>query len=294
MLMMVSLMPLAGCRAGQAGSGATTGPEAQARIAQLEERLERLEERTDGLDQVVQKFPDLVGALMELADAVERIETRGVGQLPPQRPTRPDPDVVYSVPVSKDDPSEGPKHAKVTIVKAYEYACPFCYRVLPTIEQIQDKYGNDVRVVYKHYIVHPEEATPPARAACAAHLEGKFEAMNDLLWEKAFAAGRNFSEENIMTLAREAGVKNMKRFKARMEGVCAQKVAADQQALNKVGVRGTPAFFINGRPISGAQPYESFEKVIDEELERANQALKEGAKLNRYYDSIVESGQPEI
>jgi predicted DsbA family dithiol-disulfide isomerase len=67
-------------------------------------------------------------------------------------------------------------------------------------------YGNDVKVVYKHFVVHPQVATDPALAACAAHLQGKFSAMEHLLWEKAYKANRNFSRDNLEALAKEAGL----------------------------------------------------------------------------------------
>src|SRR3569832_2439315 len=93
----------------------------------------------------------------------------GRGAAQPQRPSRPEPDKskTYSMPI-EGDPCDGPADAKVTIVKAYDYACPYCERVRETMDQIRQKYGNNVRVVYKQFVVHPQVATAGALAFCAA------------------------------------------------------------------------------------------------------------------------------
>lgn len=132
-------------------------------------------------------------------------------------------------------------------------------------------------------------ATLPAQAACAAHLQGKFMQMTDLIWEKAYKANRNFSAENLDALAKEAGL-NMDKFKADLTGECPKIVQQEQASLAAVGVRGTPAFYINGRYLSGAQPVENFKRIIDEELKKANEALEKGAKLESYYTDVVVKG----
>src|SRR5688572_819864 len=115
-------------------------------------------------------------------------------------------------------------------------------------------YGNDIKVVYKHFVVHPQHATVPAQAACAAALQNKFPEMEKLIWEKGFNAGRNLSKENMVTLAKEAGL-NMDQFTKDMDGPdCAKRVRQDQAELSAVGTSGTPAFYINGRFLSGARP----------------------------------------
>src|SRR5947207_1197939 len=100
-------------------------------------------------------------------------------------------------------------------------------------------------------------------------MQGKFEPMTEGLWEKGYKNNRNYSQENIEAIAKDAGLK-LDKFKSDMAGPCVGVVQADQQALAAVGVRGTPAFYINGRYLSGAQPVENFKKIIDEELKKAN------------------------
>src|SRR5690606_5632500 len=79
------------------------------------------------------------------------------GAAAPQRPTRVEPDrsKTYAVPID-NDPFDGPADAKVTLVKAYDYACGYCERVRGTMDDLKKKYGNDLRIVYKQLVIHPK------------------------------------------------------------------------------------------------------------------------------------------
>jgi predicted DsbA family dithiol-disulfide isomerase len=144
-----------------------------------------------------------------------------------------------------------------------------------------------VRIVFKHFLVHPQAGTIPAHAACAAHKQGKFKQMYNLIWDKGFNAGRNLSLENMETLAKEAGL-DMNKFKADMEGDCVRTVRQDQAEMARIGTTGTPAFYINGRFLSGARPVEQFKAIIDEELKKANDRIGKGeATVANYYDEFV-------
>lgn len=206
---------------------------------------------------------------------------------------QPDPNVVYSVP-TKGFPYVGAEHAKVTIVKAYEFACGYCYRVRDTLERITRTYGDDVKIVYKPYIVHAEVAVLPAMAVCAADKQGKFTEMTDLIWEKGFAE-RDLGEEKITSLAQSAGL-DMTRYRADVESAeCLESLRASVANLGALGVNGTPSFYINGRILVGAQPFEAFKELIDEELSKANTALASGTRLQDYYQNVVvDGGKTEI
>lgn len=156
-------------------------------------------------------------------------------------------------------------------------------------------YPKDLKVVYKHFVVHPQLATIPALAACAGDKQGKFHQMKDLIFEKGFNAGRNLSQENMDKLAGEAGL-NMQKFKADMEGDCKKVIRDDQTQLAQVGVGGTPAFFVNGRFLSGARPIEQFKALIDEELKKANERIgKEGTTAGNYYQKwVLEKGKKSL
>jgi len=150
-------------------------------------------------------------------------------------------------------------------------------------------YNGDIKVVYKHFVVHPSVATVPALSACAAHKQGKFEKMEHLIWEKGYGqrAQGGLSPENMKKLAAEAGL-NMGQYEKDIEGACKAEVAKDQEDLRKVGVSGTPAFYINGRFLSGARPIDQFKAIIDEELKKANTRIGDGgATPETYYDQWV-------
>jgi protein-disulfide isomerase len=247
-------------------------------------------------DSVIGKLDQIDKRLASLEEAVKQGAVgaaRPAPTAPPQRPQGPDPDKVYAVPI-EGAPIRGGKNAKVTIVEASTFSCPFCQRVAPTLDQLLADYGDDIRIAYKHFVIHPQAGTIPAHASCAAHKQGKFEPMKNLIWEKGFNAGRNLSQENMETLAKELGL-DMNRFKADMEGACKEIVQGDQAQLSRVGTRGTPAFYINGRFLSGAQPIERFKSIIDEELAKANERLAKGDRAETYYQKwVMDKGEKSL
>jgi protein-disulfide isomerase len=217
------------------------------------------------------------------------------GGMNQQRPQRPEPDraKTYAVPIENDF-FEGPADAKITVVKAYEYACPFCERVRPTMDDLRKKYGNDIRIVSKHLVVHPPTATSTALAFCAAARQGKAKEMDTLLWEKTFK-GRAFDGDkcwesdagctNLNSHAQQLQL-DMNKFKADMKA-CTAIVQTDMRQLQQFGVGATPSFFINGRFISGAVQIENFITVIDEELKKANERIQQGTPQAQYYQQWV-------
>jgi len=201
-------------------------------------------------------------ALGELDDA---IRAGGGGAAAGPRaagPAVPDPGKRYTVEVG-DAPIRGDKDAKLTIVEFSDFQCPFCSRVNPTLLQILQTYGGKVRVAFKHMPlgIHPD--SPAAHAAAeAAHRQGKFWEMHD----KIFANQRELKPEKFREYAKEIGLDLAKFEKDVASPDMKTRIDADSQQASKLGVSGTPAFFINGRYFSGAQPFESFKKMIDEEL----------------------------
>lgn len=144
-------------------------------------------------------------------------------------------------------------------------------------------------------MVHPQVATIPALAACAANLQGKFGPMDRLIWEKGYNAGRNLSEENMVKLAGEVGL-DLARFRTDLNGEeCKRNLKQNEQELRALGVHATPGFFINGRFLSGAQPIENFKRLIDEELRKANEAIQRGVKVDDYYiEAVLRPGKKSI
>jgi protein-disulfide isomerase len=171
-----------------------------------------------------------------------------------------------------------------------------------TLEDLQKQYGNDVRFVFKHFVVHPQTAMTPALATCAAGMQGKFWDFESAVWDGAWdrQAGRpkdmaKLNEDNMVKLATDLKL-NVEKFKTDMKGdKCKNDVNGGMATLSKLGVRGTPAFFINGRYLSGAQPIESFKSVIDEEIKKADDAIKAGAKAEDYYKTaVMEKGKKTL
>jgi protein-disulfide isomerase len=225
-----------------------------------------------------------IDALSNRINVLEARVGTGAGKQQPQRPRRPEPDPkdVYGVSVA-GLPSVGPADAPVTIVEGYEYACPACQTARQSVTQTLAKYGAKVRVVYKPFIVHPDTATDASIAACAANEQGKFAAMDPLIWDKAFGA-RDFSAAKLETIAAEAGL-DVDRYKKDLPA-CRQTVAKHHTELAGFGQGATPTFFINGRYIVGANPAR-LHAVIDEELALAEERIKAGTKPADYYATWV-------
>ncbi len=157
-----------------------------------------------------------------------------------------------------------------------------------------------MKIVYKQFVVHPDVATLPALAVCAAQKQNKFAPMEKLIWEKGwrdtggFPRPDNLGKETMEMFAKELKL-DMAKFKAEMDGEsCKQQLGDNKALLQRLGVRGTPGFFINGRFMVGAQPVDRFKAMIDEEIKKADDALKNGTKLQDYYASIVASGKKSI
>lgn len=142
-------------------------------------------------------------------------------------------------------------------------------------------------------MVHPQRATIPAQAACAADKQGKFKEMYSIIFEKGYP--RNFGQEDMEKFAKEIGL-NVNKLKSDMKGECQKVIRKDQAEMSKVGTTGTPAFYINGRFLSGARPIDQFKRIIDEELEKANKRISQGnATVKNYYEKFVwEKGKKKL
>jgi predicted DsbA family dithiol-disulfide isomerase len=210
---------------------------------------------------------------------------------PPAR-KQADPAVTYAVPLD-DSPSDGPAHAKVTIVMGLDFDCPFCERAWGTLGELRTEYGKDLRIVFKSFIVHEKDGTEAALAACAAHRQGKWRLLADVLWTQAFDK-RDFSEAHLVSIARAVGLDGGV-LVADMHGTaCKLEVLRDQTELGRLGQNGTPTFWVNGRFVMGAQPKEIFEKLIDEEKQKAEAVMKAGVTLDDYYDTLLKNGRREL
>ncbi len=160
------------------------------------------------------------------------------------------------------------------------------------------EYDGKVRVVFKNMVVHPQTVTKAHQATCAAGKQGKFLDYYHAFWEKAFtpyAQTRDPSklgEENILAIAKDAGMDPTK-FKADMDSAeCAQFIQQDMAELSKFKVNATPAFFVNGKFVGGALPKEGFKQIIDERLKAAEASGVSGADY--YAKEIMGKGEKQF
>ena len=172
-----------------------------------------------------------------------------------------------TIAVEADDPALGPAGAPVTIVEFSDFQCPFCQRVAPTLKKVRETYGDRVRIVWKDFpltSIHPQ-AFKAAEAAQCAREQGKFWEYHDRL----FANQQALDVDSLKKYAADTALDSAK-FNACLDTAkYAERVQAQMEVGADLGVNSTPAVFVNGRLLSGAQPYETFATVIDEELQRA-------------------------
>jgi len=166
-----------------------------------------------------------------------------------------------------EGPYRGRPEAPVAIVEFSDFKCPFCSLAQATLKQILARYPGKVKLVYRDFpleAIHPDARRAAEAARCARDQE-KFWEYHDVL----FAHFPQVGGEDLLQYAKLSGL-DVGRFAACVrEGAHKATVQRDIDEGKRLGVTGTPAFFINGRPLSGAQPLDAFVRVIDDELARA-------------------------
>jgi protein-disulfide isomerase len=163
---------------------------------------------------------------------------------------------------TKDNPFKGPENAKIVIQEFSDFQCPFCSRVLPTVEQILKEYPKDVKVVWRHMpLAFHADAPLASEAAQEAFVQGG----NKAFWkyhDKLFANQQAIKQPDLEKYAEELGL-DMNKFKAALNNRTHKaQVEKDMEVAKQAGVSGTPAFTVNGYFVSGAQPFPAFNKVI--------------------------------
>jgi predicted DsbA family dithiol-disulfide isomerase len=165
--------------------------------------------------------------------------------------------------IAAEGQSRGPSSAPVTIVEFSDYQCPYCSRAEETVKKVMDEYKGKVRLFYRDYPLpfHAQAEKASEAALCAAD-QNKYWEMH----EKLFANQQALGVPQLKEHAKGLGLDQAKFDKCLDGGDKAKEVEVSRKAGEEAGVNGTPHFFINGRPLSGAQPFEEFKKVIDAEL----------------------------
>lgn len=174
--------------------------------------------------------------------------------------TQNDRDQVLRPPVSEQDHIEGAAQAPITLVAYGDFECPGCGGAYPIVKEIQQRLGNRLRFVFRHYPLpqHPH-AEHVAEAAEAAGAQGKFWEMHDYLYEHQNA----LSDRHLVEDAQTLGL-NTTRFTSEMEqGIYASQVAEDIESGDLSGVQGTPSFYINGALYAGSYELPAFLSALE-------------------------------
>ena len=198
--------------------------------------------------------------------------------------------VERQVPVAGDDAVKGGKDtALVTIVQFCDFQCPFCKKVLPTLGQLEKRFGQDIRIVYKHHPLpnHPA-AFPAARGAICAQQQGKFWPYHDLVYANA----RTLSDDKLVELAAKVGLDADQFKKCFADPGTQARLDQDIALAKRVGARGTPNFFINGQKVAGALPPKTFFGIVDNKKKLAEKLVAAHGRGQELYEAIMKSIQP--
>ena len=169
------------------------------------------------------------------------------------------------VEVVEGDPVLGPAGAPVEIVEFSDFQCPFCQRLTATLDRLKAEYGDDVRLVFKDFpLPNHAEAFKAAEAGLCANVQGQFWELHDAMFERQDELG----VDDLKRHADELGL-DQAAFDACLDsGRFAEQVSADLRYGESLGVQSTPTIFINGRAVMGAAPYEVFDEIVRDELDR--------------------------
>lgn len=174
--------------------------------------------------------------------------------------------------LAKDGPKRGSDKAPVALIEFSDFQCSFCRKfwqtTLPLIEKKYIQPGK-VKFVYRHFAILGKHSTAAAQAAECAHEQGKFWAYHDKLFA---SAGTPFAFTNgkLKGYAKKIAL-NAGQFNQCLDSEKSLKTVEGETAVAAfLGARGTPAFFLNGQMMVGAQPFEVFEAAIEKELKKTS------------------------
>jgi protein-disulfide isomerase len=198
-----------------------------------------------------QKVQGELTAYYDKLKAEQKVEILLPAYLPPK------------VQVDARGPTKGPKDAPITIVEFSDFQCPYCVRAEKTVTELLAAYPGKIRLVYRDFPlpIHPL-APKAAEASQCAEDQGKYWEMHD----KLFSVDGKLEVDSLKKYARDISLDGDKFDKCLDSGDKAKVVAEHHKAGEGLGVTGTPAFFVNGRQITGAQPLDEFKKLVDAEL----------------------------
>jgi len=280
-LYLLVLLALAGCAPRAATPQSSNGRAVPRPADSLEARVAMLESQ--------------LAIYAEALEFLKKVYEQQKAQMEAQEAAEPAPDAVFAVDITanlKLGMVEGPTTAAVTIVKAFDFACPYCEQTSTVLSELVKQYKGKLRVVYKNLVVHPDTAMDGHLASCAAAKQRKYLPFKAAFWTDAFApykasAGKDRASmgvDNILKIAVKVGL-DPTRLKTDMASPeCKAIIEADMAELDKFKVNATPTFFINGHYIGGGLPKAEFEKRIDAELAIVKAS---GVKPGDFYQRVI-------
>jgi protein-disulfide isomerase len=228
-----------------------------------------------------------------MRESLERAPAPPPREAPPERARRSlDRDVVYALPAD-GAPQLGPSDAPVTIVVFSDFQCPFCARALTPLAALRERYPDRLRLVFRNNpLPFHRDAAPAAAAALEAFAQrgdAGFWAMHDLLFENQRALDR----ASLERYAGQLGL-DLARFSTALDGGAHDAAIARDLALaERLGARGTPIFYVNGRIVQGAQPLPVFVGAVEDALERAEAERARGTPAADVYRALMREASPD-
>jgi protein-disulfide isomerase len=251
-------------------------------------------DRSGSVEQQLARLQDAYDRNAEALAFLNKVYAQQKAQAAQEEREEPADDAMFAVDVTGDIQAgqvDGPAAAPVTVIKAFDFACPFCQRMAPVMKELVAEYKGKVRVVYTNLLIHPP-ARPAHLASCAAARQGKYLAFKDAFWDQGYepyaaSGGKDASslgEDSIVKIAKGVGL-DTARLKTDMASAeCKARIESDMAELAKWHVNATPTFFVNGKLVSGALPKDELKQLIDEQLKIAEASGVAGAD---YYQKIV-------
>jgi protein-disulfide isomerase len=195
-----------------------------------------------------------------------------------------DPNHAYKVGLGLPGHQLGPDDALVTIVEFSDFQCPYCAKQAPVLAAVHTKYGDQVRIIYRHMaMTFHRNAIVAAEAGVAAAEQGKFWAFHD----QVFSHFGHLDRADLETYAKAAGVDLAPLRAALDDHRYRDAVIAETAAAEALGVDGTPTMFLNGQPVSGARDEAGLELMIDAVLAHAKDAVAHGVNRHDLYAVVM-------
>jgi protein-disulfide isomerase len=171
-----------------------------------------------------------------------------------------------------DTKVQGNKDTAVTLLEYSDFQCPACATYEPLVQKLHEEFPDTLKIVYRYFpltTIH-KNAMISAKAAEAAHRQGKFWGMHDQLFgHQSDWAQLSDPNEKFLEYATTAGL-NIDQFNTDMkDSSIGDAVKSDQKMGNAVNIPGTPTFFLNGTKLAGPQNYEEFKKLVEDELAKS-------------------------